>query len=304
MPGTFTRKKIEVTFQLGQGQFGTSGFNTVAISSVSGTPGPRIQCDIAQAGGIAKGQMNLRVFGLPLKLMNALARVGRTLNLGQQQNLVSVSAGDSETGMAVIYQGSIFSCWADFSSQPESPLWVEAMAGWWESLAKFTPTSYKGPTSAQVILQNSAAANGKGYQNYGVTSVLDSPYFAGSAWNQFAMLLKACNCYGTLDPISDQWVIWPKNGSRSGQIPVIGPRTTAVGYPRYNTTGITLKSLFNPSIILGGNIQVESQLTGAAGVWTVNNMTHNLESQREGGAWFSTMECSSPGNLVLQSGGK
>ena len=110
MPGTFTQKQIAVTFQLGQGQFGTSGFNTVAIAAAPGRPGPRIQCDIAQAGGIAKGQMNLRVFGLPLALMNQLARVGRTLNLGQQQNLVSVSAGDSESGMAVIYQGSIFSC--------------------------------------------------------------------------------------------------------------------------------------------------------------------------------------------------
>ena len=298
--GSFTVKRIAVTFTLGQGSFGTSGASTLTISSVAGQPGPRVSADIAQAGGDAKGMLSLRVYGMTLSHMNALSHVGRSLNWGQQQNLVAVSAGDDETGMSQIYQGSITVGWADFSAAPEVGFMVEALAGWWESLAPIQANSWPGNVSVDNILRTLAAQMNVNYRNYGVQTILSNPNLAGNGWDQFQAVLQAANCEGTLD--QGTLIVWPKGGVRGGLIPKISAATVLVGYPRFNDNGITLKTLFNPSIVLGCQIDVESSLQAATNRWQVNTVAHNLESQREGGAWFSTMECSLPGNFVLQGG--
>jgi hypothetical protein len=53
--------------------------------------------------------------------------------------------------------------------------------------------------------------------------------------------------------INGTLAIWPKFGSRGGQIPLIAPppKGGMIGYPVFNELGVMLRTLYNPTIGLG-----------------------------------------------------
>ena len=62
-----------------------------------------------------------------------------------------------------------------------------------------------------------------------------------------------------------------------------------VGYPLANSQYMFVKTIFNPSLKFGGQIQVaDSQVVGANGKWTIASLVHELESITPNGKWFST----------------
>jgi hypothetical protein len=88
-------------------------------------------------------------------------------------------------------------------------------------------------------------------------------------------------------------VLIPQNGSRANQANVvISPETGMIGYPTYSNIGIGLKTLYNPAIQWGMQVQVKSSLNVAKlnGMWTVFNIVHTLESQVFGGRWDTEMQ--------------
>jgi hypothetical protein len=289
---SFTKKHIDVTFTLGQGQFGTSGSNSVTVS------GLRVSVDIAKAGGISRGELSMRIYGLDLPTMSQLSKVGR-LALSNVNNKVLVSAGDDESGMSTIFQGWICEAWADFNAMPDVYLTVNAQAGGFEAIQPVAPRSYKGTVDAAVVMANIAASCNLAFENGGVSVILSNPYFPGTATAQFEACKAAAGINGQFND-NGVLAIWPRDGSRGGLQPLISPSGGMVGYPRFNATGITVKTLFNPAVIHGGTVQVQSSLQPACGTWRVNTMAHNIESKRVGGAWFTTLECSSLDRVVLK----
>ena len=67
-----------------------------------------------------------------------------------------------------------------------------------------------------------------------------------------------------------------------------------VGYPAYTHSGIALQTRFNPSIVRGGLIKVESSLPPACGIWRVYSLSHVLESETPNGQWVSYLEAAEP----------
>jgi hypothetical protein len=53
----------------------------------------------------------------------------------------------------------------------------------------------------------------------------------------------------------------------------------------YASNGLTLSTIFNPAIIPGGKIQVQSSIPAACGTWVVYAMSHTLESKTPDGQW-------------------
>lgn len=74
-------------------------------------------------------------------------------------------------------------------------------------------------------------------------------------------------------------------------IPLVNKDTGMIGYPMFDGTYLTVRTLYNPAIISGGAIQVESSLDRANGVWQVMTISHRLEAEKPNGAWFSQMQC-------------
>lgn len=287
---SIVHRKINVTFALGQGTFGESGFDVVTLT------GLRCQVDIAKAGGISKGALHLRMWGLTLDQMMQLSKVGR-LATSTQLNTVSVDVGD-DAGMSNVFQGSIYQAWPDFAALPDVAFDVQAAAGWFEAIKPVPPTSYKGPVDVAVIMSDLAQQMNLGFENNGVSAILTNPYLPGTAWDQVTAAAQAADINFTID--SGVLAIWPRAGKRQAVPPVISPDTGLIGYPQFNATGITLRTLFNPAIRQGATVQVQSELKPACGEWRVNTIAYNLSSEQPNGPWFQTLDCSLLDRMVLK----
>lgn len=290
---SFSRRHIDLTFRLGQGNFGDGGFNTVKLS------GLRATATISKAGGVSMTGLNLSVYGMPLDLMNQLSTLGKPLVDGRN-NTVTVEAGSDDTGMAVVFIGTIFQAWADLQNAPDGVFTVEAHTGLLDALRPLAPTSFNGAADAATILSGLAQQMGYSFENTGVSTQLSYPYFSGSGRDQ-AM---ACAEAGNFNILFDNTTlaIWPKGGARGGASVLISPDTGMVGYPTWTANGLVLTTLFNPSIAFGGTVQVDSSITPAKGQWTVFKVDHDLQSETPNGRWFTRLEATVLGHTALADG--
>jgi hypothetical protein len=290
---TFQHRVLKLTFALGKGNFGDSGFNTLTVS------GLRTSATISKIVGASQPSLELVVFGLTLDVMNQLTTVGKQL-FGMRNNTIMVEAGDANGQMSVVYQGLVYQVFADMSAQPETALVLLSTTNGFVALKPVPPTSYKGAVDVAVVMSSLAALMGYSFENSGVSVMLRDPYFWGTAWQQVMSAAQAANINVTLD--LGVLAIWPLNGSREGDVPIVSAGTGLVGYPRYTDQAVSCTTLFNPAIGFGGSIQLESILTPANGIWTVKSVTHRLETEMPGGVWFTDLECSILGSVQLAKG--
>jgi hypothetical protein len=293
MTNTFQHRILKLTFALGQGNFGDSGFNTLAVS------GLRASATISKLVGASQPSLELVVFGLSLDAMNQLTTVGKQ-PFSMRNNTIQVEAGYSGGQLSTVYQGLIYQAFADMSAQPEAALIVLSTTNGLVAMKPVPPTSYKGAVDVAVVMASLAAGMGYSFENNGVSVMLRDPYFPGTAWQQVMSAARAANINATLD--LGVLAIWPLNGTREGNIPVVSAETGLVGYPRYTDTAVSCTTLFNPAIGFGGSTKLESILTPAVGTWTVKSVTHRLESESPSGVWFTDLECSILGSIQLAKG--
>lgn len=290
---TFSHKQIAVTFDIGEGNFGESSFNRLKLS------GPlRASLEITETGGPALATCHLTIAGMTLSNMNALSTLGIRATI-VRRNVVTVEAGDVDSGLSVVFQGQIIDAWADFSGMPEVIFNVNAGTGYLQRIKPVPPTSYNGLADVATIMKSLATQNDLNFTNDGVTAQLIDPYFPGTAEAQMDACAKAAGINWTIS--NNTLAIWPKNGARGQLIPIISPDTGMIGYPTFTQSGIQVTLLYSPSINFGQKIQVESSLTGANKVWRIQTIAHSLESETPGGAWLTRITAVDPG-LFVQGG--
>jgi hypothetical protein len=276
---TFARKEIEVTISLGTGQFGETGANTVTLS------GLRVKADIQQFGGNAMPQVQLRIFGLPMQMINQLTTIGPINSSIMYQNSVLIAAGDEGSALTTIYSGTIWQAWGDFNQMPDASLNIVALGGLAASLKPVGASSYPGSADVGTIMQSLATTAGFGFENSDVSVQLSNPYFPGTALAQIRACARAANINFAID--NGTLHIWPKGSARNGTTPLISPATGLVGYPAFSSNGLMLTTTFNPDVVIGGTIQVQSSLTPACGQWIATQISHSLESETPDGQWFT-----------------
>lgn len=287
MTTTFNKRRIDLRFTLGRGDFGGAGLDTVNLT------GYRVSATIDKAGGASMSQLQLRVWGVPLDVMNKLTILGTGIaQNARQNNTVTVSAGDDESGVAVVFVGNMIECWVDTKQAPQVALVVVASTGYVDNLKPVPPTSYKGTVDAAVVMAGIAAQMSPPLplENSGVQVQLSNPYYPGTLRQQAL----DCAREGQFNLFFDDTVvaIWPKGKARGGLIPDVGPDTGMVGYPVHTQGGIQFTTLYNPSIVFGGRVRIRSELTPAIGdTWVPAIVTHELESEMPGGKWFTTAQC-------------
>jgi hypothetical protein len=297
---SFLRRKINLTFRLGrdtngvQYTFTEGDFDTVTVE------GLRIQATIANAGPPSMGQASIVVHGLTSSLQNQLSSVTR-LNDGQIATRFAqmvVEAGD-DTGMSTIFQGQVSLAQIDASGAPDIRLNVAAHAGLYEAVKTAAPMSFPGVADVATIMQNLATQNGYAFENSGVKTQLWTPYFHGSPRQQMEACAAAANINWALD--SGTLAIWPKGASRNAELPLISTSTGMIGYPSNQGLGgsITVKTLFNPQLIIGRPCQVQSSLPFANGNFVMFQVSHDLESETPNGLW-ETSFTGSPFNAPSQ----
>ncbi len=287
----FAKRIINLQFQLGQGDFGTAGQDTVDLT------GLRCSAQITKGGGGKwSTSLDLRVWGMPLDLMNKLTVLNKQIFPQQRFNNVIVSAGDDKGGVAVVFKGSIMEAWAEGQDPPDIVFHVSAFSGMFERFKPIPPTSYNGTVDVATAFKGIANQMGLDFENNGVTGSISNPYWPGDAGSQIAAMAKAANCDAFIDTVTSTLVATPKGGARGTQAVLLSKDTGLVGYPNFSQTGVQLKSLYNPNLVFLGRVTVQSQLTAANGTWVIAAIDHELESQVPGGAWFTNVECSQLGH--------
>lgn len=287
----FVRRILTATFQLGQGSFGTEGFNTVTVS------GLRMSANIEQAGGQEMGVLHLRIWGMNLSLMNKLATLGQKIINGKL-NVVTVSAGNEGETPGLVFKGTIRDAYADFNSAPDVSFEVIAQSSWFESVTPAQPISIRGSADVATMLSGIANQMRLRFENNGVTAKLSRSYYAGSLRNQ---ALKIVGDAGILWNEGNDGIlaIWPKGGSRGGVIPLISPQTGMINYPTFSSLGIIVRTIYNPSIIFGGRVKVETVIEPAKGTWQVNKLSHSLDALIPNGRWETTVILAEVGFVVV-----
>ncbi len=291
MTTPYAQRALDVTFELGEGEFGESGANSVKLS------GLRVSSRIIKAGGPSMGTAQLQIYGMTLDKMNQLSTLGlRPTTV--RKNTIMIDAGDKGGLLSSVFLGNITNAWFDGQAAPEVPFQVLAHVGGFDAVKPIPPTSYKGNANAADILSGLAAKMGKSFENNGVSVVLSNPYYTGSARDQALKCVKEAGIqWNGLD--NKTLAIWPSGQSRGGAVALVSKNTGMEGYPTFTSQGITVSTLFNPSIGFGQKIKVESDLTGANGEWVVYALNYDLDAEFPQGRWHMTVSAARPGYAVV-----
>lgn len=280
---SYVRRAITATIQLGKGAFGDQLGDTITLA------GLRMAANVVSWGQSAMGTTQLRVFGLPLEVMNRLTTIGPINTTIRGQNKLTLAAGDKDGQQAVIFRGTIDQCWGEFSGAPDVVLNVTAMAGLKDALKPVPALSFNGPVDVAQVMIGLAATMGLTFENNGVSVMLSHPNYPGTALEQ----VRACAKEASINYVIDRDIlaIWPLKGFRSAPVPVISSDTGMVGYPSFTGSGVSVTNIFTPGIRMGGRVEVKSQIVPANGIWNVLSVIHNLECETPGGQWFTHLEC-------------
>lgn len=282
MTGSFVARQLQAKFQYGTGAEGEGAFKTLQLRDL------RMSARVVAAGGISMGELNLNIWGMTLAQMNELSTLGTKIQL-VRRNFVTLLAGDAEGGFSQVYEGTIYSAWADLNSAADVVFRVIAHAGLFENMAPVAASSYPGAADVAVVMADLAGKMGLGFENGGVTGVtLQSPYFPGTGRQQAARCAQAAGINWVID--NGTLSIWPQGGARPGSNVLISAATGMVGSPQFTANGLLVKMLFNKALRFGTTATVQStvvppQVNGKQ--WRVATLAHDLECQLPGGAWFT-----------------
>lgn len=287
---TFVKREINLAFVLGEGSFGEGDSNAVEIT------GLRTSCQITRSGGVSMSGLNLRVWGMPLSVMQKLSVLNILALQQYRRNVVTVTAGDAENGFGVVFSGEIKEAWVDAEQSPDVCFTLTAFEGMTDKVRPVAPNSFKGSASVDTLMASIARQMQppRTFENHGVDVTLDNVYLPGTLDEQMRKVANAAECVAYTD--STTLAIWPVGGARGGAILELSAANGLVGYPQFSQTGVSLTVLYTPSLSYGQKIRLRSVLGSPAdGDWIVANVTHNLNSETPGGQWFTYVECGRDG---------
>jgi hypothetical protein len=277
MPSFESKKQLRFVVTLGTGKFGSSANNAITLQ------GFRASADIDKAGGMMMSTLRARIYGVRQQDMNSIT----TLQWKPRAlipNTVEVYAldGAAET---LVFAGNIVNAWADYQGMPDVFLQIQAQAAFFNALKPVPPRSFKGQVDVASVMGQIARDLGYTFENNGVTTQLVDVYLANTGLEQAKDLARAAGCDLYLD--DKILAITPPNAPRKSVIPKISSETGLIGYPTFDGVGVNFQSLFNPAVTFGGTIKLVTDVQQAAGDWIVTSVSHRLEAEKPGGAWFS-----------------
>jgi baseplate hub protein gp41 len=256
---SWTLKQINVTIGLGTGTFGLTGQNKATLSNL------RVVCSIQKSGFPAMDKAEARVYGVEPSIMNTVSTLGIPLTMWRPGNTMLIEAGDSINSMSVVYSGYLHQAYQNFDEIPETSLVLVGWGGQAQAIAPVAPSSYGGTADVATIMSSIATQEGWGFENSGVQIKLTNAYFPGTSMQQAHDVARAAGIEMYLDTGTSPptLAIWPKYGTRPGAIPLINAASGLIGYPKFQSNGMSFRTLFNPSIKLGGQIEMQSTVGNA-----------------------------------------
>ena len=292
---SFTQRRLKVSITLAQ-DTQTAQPAVFAESQTDQVTTPsnlRMTARVQNSGAPSNSTATISVFGLSQSLQDQLSTLGMRLNLIPKNTLI-LSAGDVNGNFVPVFGGTIQQAYADLNAMPNVPFIFECQSGLADAVTLVPPSSYAGNTDVASIAASMARLMNLNFENNGITTQLRNPYFSGSIVQQVRDLREAANCNVEIVDGGATLAIWPLFGSRGNKtIPLIAPPPDGemITAPSYTQNGIMVRNVFNPLVLFGGKVLVQSRMKRASGTWVVHKLDHALDSIVENGEWSSTLYC-------------
>lgn len=294
MGTSFQRRTLKITFKLASGTFLRDGNpDTVAFE------GFRSQVEIDAPGGYEFATCRLRIFGIDQATMDRLTVINYQ-NLDFFRNTVQIEASDEDGQLTSIFLGEIYIAQPDYTGAPDVAFIAEARSGLIGSLKPTPAVSFPGAQKVSSIMSRLAAELGVALEDNGVTTTVTDMYLAGSALHKVQAIADAARI---------QYWFLPEQGLLAIAPMGVARRSTAVGYtfnnglvgwPTKTHVGIAFTALFNPATYHGCKILMEQDVSSCNGEWYIISMSHRLDAEMPGGAWF-THFVATPENTTIRS---
>lgn len=287
MYGSFSQKSIQLAITLGKGTFSGAG-NTKVIEGLA------CEVSITKPGQPDKNSADIKIWGLKYEDMAQLTML--SFRPGESHhNIITIMAGERrrEDGMGVhlplAFQGEIRSAYADFNAAPNVCMQFNAATGYYPQQIALPTSTINGEVPAAMLFENFAGEAGYTYKNEGVSASVTNACFHGSPISKMSKLARDIDCELIVD--DGMVVTLPSGKARWGKSILISKDTGLIGYPTFTENGIACTCLYNPNLLYGGLIKVESIVPRASGLWRINKLTHSLSAYTPGaGSWESQIE--------------
>lgn len=272
----YSKRSLRFEFVNETSSFDESGNNTISISEA------RAMVSFQSAGNLFGTQINVSIFGLGIEMLAALSSKAMGL-FGSDTERISMKVFVGETA---IFAGYMTSSIANMNAIPNAALMITATANADLQNKPASPFSFNGATPVPDIIN--AICNAAGYKAY-ITGldglVVTNPHYEGSIFTQLESLCNDVNVAMSVAPPSISF--WPQDSTRDDVMPFISPEYGLIGYPIFSNGGLMFQTQFSTLLTTGRNVQIETSLPHASGVYKLTSVNHELSSWVNDGPWHS-----------------
>lgn len=299
MKGSFTKKLLEARITLAEGGFdpGTGQSANTKVVRLG------MDADISKPGGKEKPKCTLKIFNLPLDDMQVLTTLAFD-PLAVKKNRLVLMAGDDES-LAQVFAGDITSAVPRFAADASSTFEISAITGYVASVTPAKPLTAAGARDVATLLEGLARQMGFAFINRGVSVSVRNVALMGGPMEQARQLADEAR----IDLIIDdgEMIAAPRGVLRQddaeGSTPVLRDKTGLIGFPGFDAKGVVGRCLYEPRLLPGGPVRIESMVPKASGLWRVTSVSHKLQANYGGAsAWESSFNATYPKSAQKEGG--
>lgn len=301
MKGSFTKKRLEARITLAEGGFdpGTGQSANTKVVRLG------MDADISKPGGKEKPKCTLKIFNLPLDDMQVLTTLAFD-PLAVKKNRLVLMAGDDES-LAQVFAGDITSAVPRFAADASSTFEISAITGYVASVTPAKPLTAAGARDVATLLEGLARQMGFAFINRGVSVSVRNVALMGGPMEQARQLADEAR----IDLIIDdgEMIAAPRGVLRQddaeGSTPLLRDKTGLIGFPGFDAKGVVGRCLYEPRLLPGGPVRIESMVPKASGLWRVTSVSHKLQANYGGAsAWESSFNATYPKSAQKEGGKK
>lgn len=240
---------------------------------------------IVKSSDSKQNSCQITIDNLLLESIDYLVTETSPWNPSQKPKLITVMAGRDSTGVENIYTGDI--TLAEPSMPPDRRLTMKALT---QNGAKYKWASRSSPKTTQLseLCKHVASDYDLNLRFEAKDKTIANYVYNGSAAQQIKKLEQVgdVDCF-----IDDDFLIVKDLGKGTrGDVRIISVSTGMIGPPILDDKGIKVRVLFDPSIRLGQQIEIQSEVNKAAnGQYVIYNWAASLATHEND--WYLDLSC-------------
>ena len=261
--------------------------------------GYRSIVEIDNGGGAQTATLRAKIYGVSQSDMLSITTL-QWLHNSTTYNTIDVFAVDGST-QTLVFTGMIVNAWGDYANVPDVFLNIQANHTYEDALLPATCRSYPGLIPVTQIMQDIANAMGLNFESNGVTTLIRDEYLSGTNRLQAQQLAHDAGLGLFFDLNTLAITSSPTTPRLDYTPPLVSSQTGMIGYPTLDVFGVWFQTIFNPSIVFGKTVTLQTNVPQAAGRWFVTNIQHKLDCEKPGGQWMSLVRAYSTASGGINS---